>query len=204
MNLLGKGIISAALFAATASVVMAAPAQAFSFGTDTTVKFTFDGTASDGWYVQNGFLDFGVADGSGGSLFTLFDSLKPVDDGATATYTFIGGQSYNLFLGVETSADSDTYAQTFFTDSSLNTPVAEQFDISSIAGDFVASINFGGTVIGIEDLFLGQTTPFKDDRDLNDYVVNAEKVPTPAAVLPIIGGLLGMASKRKRDEEANA
>lgn len=69
MKLFNNRFISTALLTTavtTASVVLAAPARAFEFGTrfirfseDTTLEFEFLG--GSGKYVSNGWLDFGVA-----------------------------------------------------------------------------------------------------------------------------------------------
>jgi len=185
-----KNLIPAAAFAAVASVAISAPAQALTFGngpitvaSDTLVEFEF--ISQDAGFFNRGLSSFGVCVISGTDCTpaaTLFDSAQPspVQVGDKAQFEFLSTNSYSLFLR------TNNPARFLYSVNALNASGEMFADFGSVLGD-----------IAWEDI---NPLP-KSDEDYNDFVVNYTDVPTPAAVLPIIGGLLGAASKRKLNVE---
>jgi hypothetical protein len=212
--------------AATALFGAAAPAHAFSFGTnaiqfenDTDVIFNFRQSygafqSSLGVYrVNNGSLTF---------LQTLFREVKPSDTGAAnnfkgtlgntvlgsgiATYTFLANQIYTLGLNsapygtvYSTTALNSTGTQQalFFNPNGLLPAIIGAADNASFEGN-PANFTSGDT------LFNGGTGISFDDRgnandaDFQDFTVTAEAVPEPMTMTGLALGLGGLVAARRR------
>jgi len=212
--------------AATALFGAAAPAHAFSFGTDaiqfendTEVKFTFKQTY--GAFTSS----LGVYSVSGGTptfLTTLFSEVKPSDDGGEnnfkgtlgntvlgsgiATYTFLANQIYTLGLNsgpfgtvYSTTALNSTGSQQalFFNPNGLLPSIIGAADNASFEGN-PANFTSGDT------LFNGGTGISFDDRgngndaDFQDFTVTAEAVPEPMTMTGLALGLGGLVAARRR------
>ena len=206
MNFIGNKLIPAALFAATASVVMAAPAHSlslvpgssFSFDSkdETPVDATFDGSTLDFDFVEA--LN-GETSGSTGSFI----------DGDIQFYDFsVSGITPNFFPGGG-SLDNDPV--TFITGISTNLGAPDDsisFVLTDVANVFVSDTSYTFTLLGDfvgsdpTDPFAGYGS-FTGQYDLltDTWSGNLRAVPTPAAVLPILTGLFGAASRKKNEEE---
>jgi hypothetical protein len=208
-----KKTLLAGTCAAAALAVSAVPAQAFSFDNtginfdvDTTVQFTFlnpltgpiptdgdnnnlvDGSFVSANYYSLGIDVFGVYNVTDNAYTTLWSGKIP--KGTTASFDFEQGDVYSLFL-------EPTGYRTVYSTNALNifnTRASVPGLNVALAGDLFSSI---GINMAWEDKASG------GDEDYNDYYVNAKavkEVPTPAAILPVIAGLFGAASKRKEEE----
>ena len=197
MNFNGNKVVPAALFAATASIVVSTPAQALDIvgdlGFSTTdlgelVTLTDD---MDGTWT----LDFGdlTADHCSGTL-----------DIGCATDAF-GFNDIGL-VGGAGSFSLETAGTVLSTingkDLELDTFTLDVFDgidggnfLISLTGDFSPggdAFGFGGGG------FIGSIEV--DGGEIGGVI--AEVVPTPAAVMPVLAGLFGAASRKKQEEEA--
>jgi hypothetical protein len=212
--------------AATALFGAAAPAHAFSFGTnaiqfenDTDVIFNFRQSygafqSSLGVYrVNNGSLTF---------LQTLFREVKPSDTGAAnnfkgtlgntvlgsgiATYKFLANQVYTLGLSnkgygtvFSTSALNAGGQQqaVFFNPNGLLPQLIDAEDTTPLAAN-PANFSSGAS------LFNGGTAiSFDDggninDKDFQDFIVTAEAVPEPMTMTGLALGLGGLVAARRR------
>lgn len=214
--------------AATAMLGAAAPAHAFSFGTngisfkeDTSVNFNFKEshgmyTSSLGIYDVNGFTLSKVAD--------LFSETKSSDNGSanewkgtlgntvlgsgTAAFTFLANKVYTL--GLSSGDDGMVYST-----SGLNLNVASTGSQQAVFGgaplwsalgkettnSFQAAGNFTD---GASSLFGGGTTISFDDRgngndaDFQDFTVSAEAVPEPITMTGLALGFGGLVAARRR------
>lgn len=207
-----KKTLLAGTCAAAALAVSAVPAQAFSFDNTglsfdsaTTVQFTFlnpltgpiptdgdnnnlvDGSFVSANYYSLGIDVFGVYNVTDNEYTTLWSGKIP--KGTTASFKFEQGDVYSLFL-------EPTGYRTVYSTNALNifnTRASVKGLNVAFAGDLFSST---GINTAWEDKASG------GDEDYNDYYVNAKatNVPTPAAILPVIAGLFGAASKRKEEE----
>lgn len=207
-----KKTLLAGTCAVAALAVSAVPADAFSFDntginfdTATVVDFTFlnplkgpvptdgdnnnleEGSFVSASYFSQGIDIFGVYNVTDNTYTTLWSGKIP--KGTTASFKFEQGIEYSLFL--EPKGYRTVYSTNAF--NIYNTRNVDQLNVA-FAGDLFSSF---GLNTAWEDKASG------GDEDYNDYYVNAKAraVPTPAAVLPILAGLFGAASKRK--EEGN-
>lgn len=192
-----KYLVPAAAFAAVASVAISAPAQAFAIGegfrfnvdsltiTGTPDNYTFD-FGSNG--VGVGDFGFGeIAQDLGGN-FVVGDSIvikDIVEPGQPPVADWL--TSIDYAPGQQAKFDLTSISYTVV-DGFLNLKF-DGFLKDSGSGSFLSLGSFTMTdlVVGAENIGTG--------------TIKVTDVPTPAAVLPVIGGLLGMASKRKRNGE---
>jgi hypothetical protein len=217
--------------AATALFGAAAPAHAFSFGTngiqfenDTQVTFKFLQTvgayqSSLGVYAVNGKTT--------SLLETLFSEVKPSDSGASgnfkgtlgntvlgtgvATFTFMANQVYTLGLA---SVGRGTVRST----SALNGDGGQQavFGTPNVLLPLVLTPKDGKTFAGNpanftsgSSLFNGGTLISFDDRgngldkDFQDFTVTAEAVPEPMTMTGLALGLGGLVAARRRRRGSN-
>jgi len=213
--------------AATALFGAAAPAHAFSFGTnaiqfenDTEVTFKFQ--QSYGAFTSAlGVYSVGPA-GAPTFLANLFNEVKPSDDGGAnnykgtlgntvlgsgiATYKFLANQVYTLGLNsspygtvYSTSAlnGSGTQQALFFNPNGMLPAIVGAADNASFAGN-PANFTSGDT------LFNGGTAISFDDRgnvndaDFQDFTVTAEAVPEPMTMTGLALGLGGLVAARRR------
>lgn len=219
--------------AVTAMLGPAAPAHAFSFGTngikfteDTSVNFNFKEShgmyqSSLGIYNVNGFTLSKVAD--------LFSETKSSDNGranewkgtlgntvlgsGSAAFTFLANQVYTL--GLNSGSDGMVYST-----SGLNLNVASTGSQQAVFGgaplwsalgkettnNFQAAGNYTD---GLGSLFNGGTTISFDDRgngndkDFQDFTVTAEAVPEPITMTGMALGLGGLIAARRRRRASN-
>jgi hypothetical protein len=201
---LGLGVAVSAVVLGSAT-----DAQAFSFGTgglsfdqDTTVTFNF--VRSHGAFTSA--LKVVEASSPNTSLTTLFsegangkghdqprtsdfrgtcgNAASTVGGPCTTTFKFLAGITYSLLL------DSGVDGKVFSTDS-LNNPVTWQ-------ATFTGDVANGGVRIRFDD------RGNNNDRDFNDFIVDAKSEATPEPSLLIGAGLvaLGMATKRRQSNPA--
>jgi len=214
--------------AATAMLGAAAPAHAFSFGTngisfkeDTSVNFNFKEShgmyqSSLGIYDVNGFTLSKVAD--------LFSETKSSDNGdanewkgslgntvlgsGTAAFTFLANKVYTLGL-------SSGGAGMVYSTSGLNLNVASTGSQQAVFGgaplwsalgkETTNSFQAAGSFTdGASSLFKGGTTISFDDRgggndaDFQDFTVTAEAVPEPITMTGLALGFGGLVAARRR------
>jgi hypothetical protein len=195
--------LSAATAAIAASSV-AAPAQAFEFGTgalkfdaDTEVSFTFQSTQG---FFQSSLSVFNATGTT--KLAPLFTEVKRSDNGAEndffgsfgnavtsstgfnpVSFLFKGGVEYTLGL------ESDN--GTVFSTNTLNTAGLQQ---AIFGGGSV--FNPGGISIAFDDLGNG------DDSDFNDFKVQAAAVPEPLTMSGIALAGAGLAYARRQRRSA--
>jgi hypothetical protein len=212
--------------AATALFGAAAPAHAFSFGTnaiqfenDTEVTFNFRQTY--GAFTSSLGI-YSVGPGAPTLLTTLFSEVKPSDDGGAnnykgtlgntvlgsgiATFTFLANQIYTLGLNsgpfgtvYSTSAlnGGGTQQALFFNPNGMLPAIVNAADNASFAGN-PANFTSGNT------LFNGGTAISFDDRgnandaDFQDFTVTAEAVPEPMTMTGLALGLGGLVAARRR------
>jgi len=209
--------------AVTAMLGAAAPAHAFSFGTNgitftqnTDVKFNFK--ESHGGYTSS--LGIYEVKGSVASLVsTLFSETKSSDNGGenewkgtlgntvlgsgSAVFTFAANQIYTLGLDsgyggtvYSTSALNAGSQQAVFGGSQLWSALGkETTNVFQAAGSFTD---------GIGSLSNGGTTISFDDRggsndaDFQDFTVTAEAVPEPITMTGLALGFGGLVAARRR------
>ncbi|MEG4628731.1 PEP-CTERM sorting domain-containing protein [Microcoleus sp. AR_TQ3_B6] len=214
--------------AATALFGAAAPAHAFSFGTntiqfenDTQVIFNF--RQSYGMF-QSSLGIYGVSGGTPTFLKTLFSEVKSSDSGANnnwkgtlgntvlgsgiATYTFLANQVYTLGLNsgsngtvYSTSAlnSGGTQQALFFNPNGMLPTIINAADGAAFAGN-PADFSSGSS------LFNGGVAISFDDRgngndaDFQDFTVTAtaEPVPEPMTMTGLALGLGGLVAARRR------
>jgi hypothetical protein len=217
--------------AATALFGAAAPAHAFSFGTNaiqfennTDVIFNF--RQSYGAFTSS--LGVYSVNAAGPTLLkTLFSEVKPSDDGGAnnfkgtlgstvlgsgiSTFTFLANQVYTLGLNsgangtvFSTSAlnSGSTQEALFFNPNGLLPTIINASDNPTFAGN-PANFTSGGT------LFDGGTAISFDDRgngndkDFQDFTVTAEAVPEPMTMTGLALGLGGLVAARRRRRGSN-
>ncbi|QIZ73608.1 DUF4114 domain-containing protein [Oxynema aestuarii AP17] len=199
---------------------VAAPAQAFMFGTDgisfekdTEVRFNFSQTHGA---FTSALKVFEVNSNSlGSAVATLFQEANGSDNGsangflgtasnlvgsATQSFTFLAGKVYTLGL---TSTYNGNNITPVYSTSSLNRNGSQQTVFGSggnpeavalsNAGDFSAADPFGGPIsLSFEDIIGG------GDNDFNDFTVTAEAVPEPFTIGGMALGAAGLAIARRR------
>jgi hypothetical protein len=213
--------------AATALFGAAAPAHAFSFGTNaiqfennTDVIFNF--RQSYGAF-QSSLGVYGVSGGTPTLLKTLFSEVKPSDSGADnnfkgtlgntvlgsgiATFTFLANQVYTLGLNsnpygtvYSTSALNGGSQQAVFGNPNVLLPLVITPGDGKAFGANPASFTSG------DSLFNGGVAISFDDRgngndkDFQDFVVTAqaEAVPEPMTMTGLALGLGGLVAARRR------
>jgi len=216
--------------AATALFGAAAPAHAFSFGTngiqfenDTAVTFNFRQTYGA---FTSSLGVYGVNGGTATLAKTLFSEVKPSDNGSQgdwigtlgntvlgsgiAQFTFLANQIYTL--GLDSGPNGTVYSTT-----ALNTPQQQQavFGDPNVLLPIIATpdttvfpgnpgqFTFGGS------LFNGGTAISFDDRgngndaDFQDFTVTAEAVPEPMTMTGLALGLGGLVAARRRRRGSN-
>lgn len=197
MNFLRNQLIPAALLAGVSSFVMTVPASALDFkGVN---KMTFSGVypAPLGTYVEGtNVFDFGSNGITPGGVVLTSVLGNP----AWVPSILSTGNAYDVDF------DADLPGHTLFSIALNNTPGETlQFILNS------ASISdndpFQAVFSGTMQLLTGGATysvsgDFSSDGDGKGWSFTA--VPTPAAVLPVLAGLFGAASKRKREAESLA
>jgi hypothetical protein len=210
-----------AAVAATAMLGVAAPAQAFMFGTDgisfeqdTEVRFNFSQTHGA---FTSALKVFEVNSNSlGSAVATLFQEANGSDNGsangflgtasnlvgsATQSFTFLAGKVYTLGLA---STYKGNAAATVYSTSSLNYQNSQQAVFGSSgntegvalsnAGSFLSANPFSGPLsISFEDV-RGRGS----DKDFNDFTVTAEAVPEPFTIGGMALGAAGLAIARRR------
>ncbi|MBE9092652.1 PEP-CTERM sorting domain-containing protein [Tychonema sp. LEGE 07203] len=212
--------------AVTAMLGAAAPAHAFSFGTngitftqDQDVEFNFK--ESHGAYTSSLGI-YQVQNSVASLVSTLFSETKSSDNGSKnewrgtsgntvasgkVVFTFLANQVYtlglsNLYYGnsagtvYSTSALNGGSQQAVFGDSQLWNALGKE-----TTNTFQAAGNFTN---GIGSLFNGGTTISFDDRgnrndaDFQDFTVTAEAVPEPMTMTGLALGLGGLIAARRR------
>jgi hypothetical protein len=212
--------------AATALFGAAAPAHAFSFGTnaiqfenDTQVIFNF--RQSYGAFTSSLGI-YGLSGGTPTLLQTLFSEVRPSDEGGAnnyrgtlgntvlgsgiSTFTFLANQVYTL--GLNSGVNGTVYSTSalnsggsqqalFFNPNGLLPSIINAADNASFAGN-PANFTSGSS------LFNGGTGISFDDRgngndtDFQDFTVTAEAVPEPMTMTGLALGLGGLVAARRR------
>ena len=201
MNFIGNKLIPATLFAAAASVAVAAPAQSMEL-----VQFSTD---------EGGSELLSLVDNGGGS-YTLDWGHIAADD-CTAFFSGLGltcpGDSLD-FQDVALTGDGTSFSLDLMggTDALLVDNIGgsvTDYYIESLTVELLSPnvhvINFAGFFDPDAVPGIGGSSGFSTGNIFSDTgVVTAgsiEVVPTPAAVLPILTGLFGAASRKKNEEE---
>jgi len=201
--------IVAGLTVASAAVAVssiAAPAQAFSFGnggitfdTNTQVEFSF--LTSQGAYKSSLGI-YEVVGSTANMVQTLFYEAQPYDSTASdfkgtfgnavksstginsVVYTFQAGKTYTLGLASTFGKD---FMGTVFSSNSLN-PFGQQ---AKFSGDLAS-----GSTVWFDD------RGNKNDKDFNDFGVQAKAVPEPFTMGGLTLAGIGMAYARRRRSKA--
>jgi hypothetical protein len=218
--------------AATALFGAAAPAHAFSFGTnaiqfENNTEVTFKFQQSVGAF-QSALGVYAVNNGTVGKnpLATLFSEVKPSDNGekgnfkgtlgntvlgsGVATFTFLANQIYTLGLNsgpygtvYSTSALNGGSQQAVFGAPNVLLPlVLTPADGKTFAAN-PANFTSGNS------LFNGGVAISFDDRgngldaDFQDFTVTAEAVPEPMTMTGLALGLGGLVAARRRRRGSN-
>ncbi|MEG4206113.1 PEP-CTERM sorting domain-containing protein [Microcoleus sp. Pol7_A1] len=210
--------------AATAMLGAAAPAHAFSFGTngisfqqDTSVTFKFK--ESHGQY-QSSLGVYTVNDSAISKVANLFSETKSSDNewenewkgtlGNTVTgpasvvFTFLANQIYTL--GLDSGDDGTVYSSSALNSNTQLAVFGGQSQLWNALGKettnvFQAAGNFTN---GTGSLFNGGTLISFDDRgnsndaDFQDFAVSAEAVPEPMTMTGLALGLGGLVAARRR------
>ncbi len=211
--------------AVTAMLGAAAPAHAFSFGTngikfdqDQNVEFNFK--ESHGAYTSSLGI-YQVKDSVASLVSTLFAEKKSSDNGsanewrgtqsnivsgsAKPVFTFLANTVYTLGL-------SSGWAGTVYSTSSLNGGSQQAVFGGSELGSalnlektnkFGAAGSFANGVSSLFDKGKGTTISFDDrgngnDADFQDFTVSAEAVPEPITMTGLALGLGGLVAARRR------
>ena len=220
--------------AATALFGAAAPAHAFSFGTNA-IKFEnntdviFNFRQSYGSFTSK----LGVYSVNGGTttlLKTLFSEVKPSDDGGAnnfkgtlgntvlgsgiSTFTFLANKVYTL--GLNSGANG-----TVFSTSALNSGGTQQAlfgnpnvllpaltsapDNPAFPGN-PASFTSGGSLFGDGTAISFDDRGNGNDKDFQDFTVTAtaEAVPEPMTMTGLALGLGGLVAARRRRRGSNS
>ena len=219
--------------AATALFGAAAPAHAFSFGTDA-IKFENDTQVIFNFRQSYGAFTsalgvYGVNGGSTTLLKTLFSEVQPSDDGGAnnykgtlgstvlgsgiATYTFLANQVYTL--GLNSGSNGTVFSSSALNVNSGGTQQALFFNPNGMlptiinASDNASFGNPGSFTSGVGTLFGGGTAISFDDRgnandaDFQDFTVTAEAVPEPMTMTGLALGLGGLVAARRRRRGSN-
>ena len=213
--------------AATALFGAAAPAHAFTFGTDAIqfdkeTEVTFNFRQSYGSYTSS----LGVYRVDGGKatfLQTLFSEVQSSDSGAAGDWkgtlgtTVLNGTAKFLFapnliytLGLDSGPNGIVYSTTglnpgstqqavFGTPEALLPLVIDPADTTLFAGN-PQSFTSGGSLF---DKGVGTAISFDDrgnglDADFQDFTVTAEAVPEPMTMTGLALGLGGLVAARRR------
>lgn len=210
--------------AATAMLGAAAPAHAFSFGTngisfqqDTSVTFKFK--ESHGMY-QSSLGVYTVNDSAISKVANLFSETKSSDNewenewkgtlGNTVTgpgsavFTFLANKIYTL--GLDSGDDGTVYSTSALNSNTQLAVFGGQSELWNALGKettnaFQAAGNFTN---GAGSLFNGGTLISFDDRgnandaDFQDFAVSAEAVPEPMTMTGLALGLGGLVAARRR------
>ncbi|OKH10831.1 PTPA-CTERM sorting domain-containing protein [[Limnothrix rosea] IAM M-220] len=188
MNFIGNKLIHAALLAATVSVVATAPAQALnlkgSLGFVGGVDITSTGDGDD--------FDFAFLNPS--VILRAEDDFAPAGDSIDFTNfsivdAGIGGTIDPFITGIASSKGDVNFVLENI-GSFMNNGSTIEFTLAGYFTDGAG--NFGGT------------GTFSGDFDITTGTFSGglTAVPTPAAVLPVVAGLFGAASRKKQEEEA--
>lgn len=202
MNFLSKKWIPAALFAGVTSVVVTAPAQALSLKGSVIFDDVVARVSNDIFASSDGTATFNFIGGAEQEF-----SFGDFDNGDTVMGVFgplvINAGSListaNPFL---TDIDTDSQGPVDFVLTSISS-YSELVNNGTKSFEFALHGYFtnGSTVEG-NGVFDGRITV--DSGGDGKFGGSLKAVPTPAAVLPVLGGLFGFASKRKREAEGNA
>jgi len=206
--------------AATAIFGVAAPASAFTFGTngisfDTNQDVKFNFVHSKGAF-QSTLKIFEVLDG--GALqekSALYQEVKGTDNGSrndflgtlgnavqqvNNTFTFLAGKIYTLGL---VSTYNNKSAGTVYSTSSLNYTGLQRTVFGS-GGSAVEAKAFKAAPFQVANPLSGPVAiAFEDikwasaDNDFNDFVVTAEAVPEPLTMGGLALGAAGLAAARR-------
>ncbi|WP_373537661.1 PEP-CTERM sorting domain-containing protein [Microcoleus sp.] len=214
--------------AVTAMLGAAAPAHAFSFGTNGITftqnqNVTFNFLESHGAYTSSLGI-YEVQNSVASLVSTLFSETKSSDNGGSnewrgtsgntvasgpVTFQFLANKVYTLGLS---SLYNGASAGTVYSSSSLNGGNQQAvFGGSSLFGDLnlEATNKFGAAgsfANGVGSLFnkgFGTTISFDDrgngnDADFQDFTVTAEAVPEPMTMTGLALGLGGLIAARRR------
>ncbi|AFY38330.1 hypothetical protein Lepto7376_2028 [[Leptolyngbya] sp. PCC 7376] len=200
MNFIGNKVIPATLFAATASFAISAPAQALDFSGVGQVEISGFEVVSDG----AGGLDFV---GLELAILGAVQDEDGVDIAAWSPYV-VGGALNSVGSLTDVSAGAltdDVFAFTFGDGSTLEFDLTSPVSIQSLApleagllGDLIFT-----DATGVSSIFAGAHLTSQSVGDVaTSFSISLTPVPTPAAVLPVLTGLFGVASRKKQEEEA--
>jgi hypothetical protein len=217
--------------AATALFGAAAPAHAFSFGTNT-IQFenntdvTFKFLQSYGAFTSSVGV-YGVSGGTPTLLKTLFSEFKPSDSGSdnnwkgtlgntvlgtgVETYTFLANQIYTL--GLNSGPNGTVYSTTALNGGNQQAV----FGTPSVLLPLVIPVGDGAPFAGNPTSFTSGSSLFNtggtaisfDDRgngndaDFQDFTVTAEAVPEPMTMTGLALGLGGLVAARRRRRGSN-
>ncbi|NQE37679.1 PEP-CTERM sorting domain-containing protein [Microcoleus asticus] len=210
--------------AATAMLGAAAPAHAFSFGTngisfqqDTSVTFKFK--ESHGMY-QSSLGVYTVNDSAISKVANLFSETKSSDNewenewkgtlgntvlgSGSAVFTFLAGQIYTL--GLDSGDDGTVYSSSALNSNTQLAVFGGQSQLWNALGKETTNVfqAAGQFTNGTSSLFNGGTLISFDDRgnsndaDFQDFAVSAEAVPEPMTMTGLALGLGGLVAARRR------
>ena len=210
--------------AATAMLGAAAPAHAFSFGTngisfqqDTSVTFKFK--ESHGQY-QSSLGVYTVNDSAISKVANLFSETKSSDNewenewkgtlgntvtgSGSAVFTFLANQIYTL--GLDSGDDGTVYSSSALNSNTQLAVFGGQSELWNALGKETTNVfqAAGQFTNGTGSLFNGGTLISFDDRgnsndaDFQDFAVSAEAVPEPMTMTGLALGLGGLVAARRR------
>ena len=210
--------------AATAMLGAAAPAHAFSFGTngisfqqDTSVTFKFK--ESHGMY-QSSLGIYTVNDSAISKVANLFSETKSSDNewenewkgtlgntvtgSGSAVFTFLANQIYTL--GLDSGDDGTVYSSSALNSNTQLAVFGGQSQLWNALGKETTNVfqAAGQFTNGTGSLFNGGTLISFDDRgnsndaDFQDFAVSAEAVPEPMTMTGLALGLGGLVAARRR------
>ncbi|MEG4588126.1 PEP-CTERM sorting domain-containing protein [Microcoleus sp. MOSTC5] len=210
--------------AATAMLGAAAPAHAFSFGTngisfqqDTSVTFKFK--ESHGMY-QSSLGIYTVNDSAISKVANLFSETKSSDNewenewkgtlgntvtgSGSAVFTFLANQIYTL--GLDSGDDGTVYSSSALNSNTQLAVFGGQSELWNALGKETTNVfqAAGQFTNGTGSLFNGGTLISFDDRgnsndaDFQDFAVSAEAVPEPMTMTGLALGLGGLVAARRR------
>ncbi|NJN72994.1 MAG: PTPA-CTERM sorting domain-containing protein [Limnothrix sp. RL_2_0] len=208
MNFFANKLIPAALFATTASVAIALPSQALEISPGSAFGFA------------GGLVDISVTDKDNytitfaetASIYNCSNDFTAECDGDATADVLLGFDPRTI--SVVNGALDPTTADPFFSGitttnsdpvSFVLTSIETMFAINSPFSQMVSMVLTGkfydgsGSVVGIGSL-TAQDIIMTAETFSGSLAVTA--VPTPAAVLPMLMGIFGAASKRKKEESA--
>ncbi|MEG3986124.1 PEP-CTERM sorting domain-containing protein [Microcoleus sp. S28C3] len=210
--------------AATAMLGAAAPAHAFSFGTngisfqqDTSVTFKFK--ESHGMY-QSSLGVYTVNDSAISKVANLFSETKSSDNewenewkgtlgntvtgSGSAVFTFLANKIYTL--GLDSGDDGTVYSTSALNSNTQLAVFGGQSQLWNALGKETTNVfqAAGQFTNGTGSLFNGGTLISFDDRgnsndaDFQDFAVSAEAVPEPMTMTGLALGLGGLVAARRR------